>query len=90
MTKIKRAKKESYFTMLKNEVFRDERLSYKARGLLSYMLSMSEDWVFYTTSLVNASEKDGKQSVDTGLKELIKYGYLVREQRENQVVDLAN
>ncbi|KAA4890507.1 helix-turn-helix domain-containing protein [Bacteroides fragilis] len=83
MTKIRRGKIDSHFTILSNEVLRDSRLSYKARGLLAYMLSFSEDWIFYTKKLTNDSEKDGRESVNTGIKELIKYGYLIKEQKRN-------
>ena len=83
MTKIRRGKIDSHFTILPNEVLRDSRLSYKARGLLAYMLSFSEDWIFYTKKLTNDSEKDGRESVNTGIKELIKYGYLIKEQKRN-------
>lgn len=83
MTKIRRGKIDSHFTILSNEVLRDSRLSYKARGLLAYMLSFSEDWIFYIKKLTDDSEKDGRESVNTGLKELIKYGYLIKEQKRN-------
>lgn len=84
MTRIKKAKTEKNFTVLKNETLRDNRLSYKARGLLACMLSMSDNWVFYVSDLVNRSSKDGKASVNSGLKELSNCGYLVREQQRTK------
>lgn len=83
MTTIKRGKRDSHFTILKNDVLRDKRLSYKARGLLAYMLSFDDDWTFYTATLINHSEKDGKDSINTGLKELINFGYLIKEQKRD-------
>lgn len=83
MATIKRGKRDSHFTILKNEVLRDKRLSYKARGLLAYMLSFDDDWTFYTATLINHSEKDGKDSINTGLKELINFGYLIKEQKRD-------
>ena len=83
MTKIRRGKINSHFTILSNEVLRDSRLSYKARGLLAYMLSFSEDWIFYKKKLIDDSKRDGRDSVNTGLKELINYGYLIKEQKRN-------
>lgn len=84
MTKIRRGKMDSHFTILSNEVLRDSRLSYKARGLLAYMLSFSEDWIFYNKKLTDDSEKDGRESVNTGLKELKKYGYLIKNQKRHR------
>lgn len=84
MTRIKKAKAERNYTTLQNETIRDSRLSYKARGLLCYMLSMSNDWIFYVSDLVNKSTKDGKSSVNSGLKELSDFGYLLREQNRTK------
>ncbi|MFS1106757.1 hypothetical protein [Enterococcus faecalis] len=84
MTRIKKAKAERNYTTLQNETIRDSRLSYKARGLLCYMLSMSNDWIFYVSDLVNKSTKDGKSSVNSGLKELSDFGYLLREQKRSK------
>ena len=56
--------------------------SFKAKGLLSYMLSLPDDWIFYESEIVNHAT-DGKQSVRTGMKELEKFGYLVKEQKRN-------
>src|SRR5690625_3509365 len=46
------------------------------------MLSLPDDWIFYESEIVNHAT-DGKQSVRTGMKELEKFGYLVKEQKRN-------
>ena len=79
---IRRAKRDSDFTMISNVGLKDNRLSFKAKGLLSYMLSLPDDWIFYESEIVNHAT-DGKQSVRTGMKELEKFGYLVKEQKRN-------
>ena len=79
---IRRAKRDSNFTMISNVGLKDNRLSFKAKGLLSYMLTLPDDWIFYESEIVNHAT-DGKQSVRTGMKELEKFGYLVKEQKRN-------
>ena len=76
---IKRAKRETNFTMMSNVGLRDKRLSFKSKGLLAYMLSLPDDWVFYEEEITKHST-DGKQSVRTGLKELQEFGYLIKNQ----------
>lgn len=79
---IKRAKRRTNFTMISNVGLRDERLSFKAKGLLAYMLSLPDDWIFYESELVKHST-DGKASVKSGLKELQETGYLARQRRRD-------
>ena len=86
---IRRSKRDSNFTMISNVGLKDKRLSFKAKGLLSYMLSLPDDWVFYESEIVNHAT-DGKQSVRTGMKELEKFGYLVREQQRSSNGKFAN
>lgn len=76
---IKRSKRDSNFTILSNVGLKDDRISAKATGLLAYMLSLPDDWVFYESELVNHFT-DGKESIRTGLKELEDFGYLSRVQ----------
>lgn len=64
------------FAMLPNEMLQDERLSWKARGLLCYMVSMPADWVFYETELIKHSKKDGLSSLRSAIKELKELGYV--------------
>src|SRR5699024_3006027 len=82
-------KRDSNFTMISNVGLKDKRLSFKAKGLLSYMLSLPDDCVFYESEIVNHAT-DGKQSVRTGMKELEKFGYLVREQQRSSNGKFAN
>ncbi len=68
---------KQYYTSVNSKAIRDDRLSWKARGLLVYLLSQSKQWTFYVNELVKHSP-DGKTSLQTGLKELEKCGYLYR------------
>lgn len=77
-----RVNKTRDYTVLSNYHFKDTRLSYKAKGLLSLMLSLPEDWDYSIDGLVSLSA-DGRDSIMSGLKELEKFGYLRREQRVN-------
>jgi Transcriptional regulators len=76
---IVRAKRKTNFTIIGNTGLKDERLSLKSKGLLAYMLSLPDDWVFYETELI-AHSKDGRDAVRSALKELEKAGYLERNQ----------
>lgn len=80
---IRRAKRRTNFTMISNVGLRDKNLSFKAKGLLAYMLSLPDDWVFYETELVKHST-DGLASIKTGLKELQDNGYLIRKRERNE------
>ena len=66
------------YTVLQNEALRDPRLSFKARGLLAYMLSLPPEWNFSVSGLSRAS-RDGKDAIRSALRELEAAGYLVRE-----------
>jgi hypothetical protein len=58
-------------------------MSLKAKGLLSLMLSLPEDWNYSIAGLVKLS-KDGKDSVMSALSELEQFGYLNRERLVNE------
>lgn len=60
---------------MSNTHLKDKRLSLKAIGLLSIVLSLSEDWHYTVNGLVGIV-KDGKDSVESAIKELKKNGYL--------------
>lgn len=77
---IIRGKRRTNFTMISNTGLKDKNMSWKAKGLLAYMLSLPDDWQFYESELTN-HVTDGKDSTRTALKELEKNGYLVRKQK---------
>jgi hypothetical protein len=73
------------FTQVANSALRDERLSYKARGIHANLLSNADEgWVESADSLAEKSP-DGRHAVRTGLQELVKYGYV--EYRKTQGSD---
>lgn len=67
------------FTIISNNWLRDERLSFKARGLLAYIESHSIDWKINVGWLV-AHSVEGKEAIRSALAELELHGYLNREQ----------
>ena len=74
-----RVHKNENYTVLSNYHFKEKGMSLKAKGLLSLMLSLPENWDYSAAGLVTLS-KDGKDSVNAALKELEKFGYLKRTQ----------
>ena len=79
MSKIIRAKRESKsFALVDKNFINDKRLSYKAKGILVYILSKPDDWKVVIRDLIN-NAADGKASIYAGLKELERYGYYVKE-----------
>ena len=74
---IYRAEKNKDYTIMSNAHLKDTRLSLKAKGLLSYMLSLPDDWKFSTRGLV-AHCWEGADAVRVALKELEAAGYLRR------------
>lgn len=75
--------KTSNFTVMSNYHFKEKGMSLKAKGLLSLMLSLPDDWNYSVAGLVKLS-KDGKDGVMTALAELEEFGYLTRERQTNQ------
>lgn len=68
-----------YFACITTEVLRDERLSWKAKGIFAYLWDHGDSWHFHTKEIAKHSP-DGEYALTTGLRELEKYGYLEREQ----------
>ena len=77
MSKI-RVNKTGNFTIMSNFHFKEKKMSLKAKGLLSLMLSLPDDWNYTVSGLVTLS-KDGKDGVMSALSELEEFGYLKRE-----------
>lgn len=74
---IIRRKVRSNFTTLPNDLIRDSRISWKALGILVYVLSLPDYWRLRLSHLAEAKEvSSGRDATRAGLKELQKAGYL--------------
>ena len=65
------------YTVMSNHHLKDTALSLKAKGLLSMMLSLPDEWN-YTTRGLAAICKEGVDAIGGALRELEKAGYIVR------------
>ena len=74
-----RVEKNHNYTVMSNYHLRDTRLTLKSIGLLSKMLSLTDEWD-YTTRGLAAICKEGVDAIGAALKELETRGYLVRRQ----------
>ena len=77
-----RVEKTRNYTVMSNHHLRDKSLSLKAKGLLSLMLSLPEDWD-YTTKGLACICKDGVDSICATVRELEGAGYIVRERERH-------
>ena len=72
-----RVAKTNDYTVMSNHHLRNKALTLKAKGLLTMMLSLPDEWN-YTTRGLAAICKEGVDSIGAALKELEKEGYIVR------------
>lgn len=79
---VVRVHKNANFTVMSNYHFKEKKMSLKAKGLLSLMLSLPDDWDYSIAGLATLS-KDGKDSLMSALGELEKFGYLERTRLQN-------
>lgn len=68
------------YAQISNDALRDSRLSWKARGLLGYLMSHAQGWRTSIARLMREAP-DGRDSVRSGLNELIALGYLERSDK---------
>ena len=74
-----RVEKTKDFTVMSNYHLRDKNLSLKAKGLLSQMLSLPEEWD-YTLSGLACINKESKDAIRSAVNELEQAGYITRRQ----------
>ena len=80
---ILRKNKKSDYTIIDNNIFKNKKLSLKAKGMICTMLSLPDGWEFSEDGLTTLST-DGKDSIRSTLKELMEYGYLVRSRNRDE------
>lgn len=83
MSEIIRVERTKNFTVMSNHHFKNKNLSLKAKGLLSLMLSLPDDWNYSMKGLATLS-KDGIDSVRTAMKELENQGYVEKDRSRNE------
>lgn len=71
------------YTVMSNTHLRDKNMSFKAKGLLSVMLSLPEEWDYSMNGLV-AISKENLTAVRNTLQELEELGYLIRERKQKR------
>ena len=69
MAQIFRVERTKNFTVMSNHHFKNKNLTLKAKGLLSLMLSLPDDWNYNMQGLATLS-RDGIDSVRSAIKEL--------------------
>ena len=77
------------YTVMSNHHLRNHELSLKAKGLLSMMLSLPDDWNYTTRGLAKIC-KEGVDAIGGALRELETAGYIVRHQlrdRQGRISD---
>lgn len=85
MAVIKIARRERGYALISNAIADDKAISFKARGILLYLLAKPDDWEVNIKNIVNASDRDGRDSVYAGIKELMQAGYIERAMTYDEV-----
>ena len=83
MAQVFSVERNKNFTVMSNHHFKNKDLSLKAKGLLSLMLSLPEDWNYNMQGLASLS-RDGINSVRSAIKGLEYYGYVERNMIRNE------
>ena len=83
MAQIFRVERTKNFTVMSNHHFKNKNLTLKAKGLLSLMLSLPDNWNYNMQGLATLS-RDGIDSVRSAIKELEHHGYVERHRLRNE------
>lgn len=86
---VYRVNKTRGYTVMANFHLKDQKLSLKAVGLLSKMLSFNDGWQFSTRGLA-AICKEGPDAILSALRELEEHGYLVRHRQRDAKGRMSN
>ncbi|MEB6277523.1 helix-turn-helix domain-containing protein [Staphylococcus gallinarum] len=75
-------KESGRFVTVHKDFIHDDNLSWKAKGILLYLLSRPDDWQVYETEIVKHSS-DGLSGLKSGIKELEQVGYIHRNRKRD-------
>ncbi|MRF37161.1 replication protein [Staphylococcus sp. KY49P] len=75
-------KESGSFVTVHKDFIHDDNLSWKAKGILLYLLSRPDDWQVYETEIVKHSS-DGLSGLKSGIKELEQVGYIQRNRKRD-------
>ncbi|GHV07082.1 transposase [Clostridia bacterium] len=78
-----RVEKNKGYTVMSNHHLRNAALSLKAKGLLSQMLSLPEDWD-YTLKGLSQINRESLDAIRTAVQELERAGYITRSRERNE------
>ena len=74
---IKRTKRNDNFTIVNNDILRNANMSFEAKGMLCYILSLPDDWILHTTKLMS-DFKIGRHYLKRCFGEIEKCGYMAK------------
>ena len=77
-TTFVRVEKNRNYTTIHNEFLKRKDLSWKAKGIMTYLLSLPDDWVVNLDE-IKRNATDGESSFRSGWKELVSAGYVSRQ-----------
>lgn len=80
---VRSPRRENNWTVLANVTLRDPGLSFRARGVLAFMLSMPDNYRFNADD-ISRHGTEGRGAILTALRELEKHGYILRRRTQNE------
>lgn len=84
---IQRSSAADNFSIIQNTILCDKSISWKAKGILCYLLSKPKDWVVRVSDIVNQGS-EGEAAIRAALKELraMHYARLVQIRKAGQII----
>lgn len=80
---IVRSPRPDRYAIIANETLRDSRLSFRARGLLAYLLSMPDNWQT-SSERISRETTEGRDAIRAALRELETIGYVARIRSQSE------
>ncbi len=90
MTILKIKKRTNPYLQIDKTGIEDENLSWRARGMLAYLIGRPPNWEISVNQLTKASDSDGRRAVQSTLKELEQANYLIRYPYHNPETGLMD